>query len=156
MANRKRSNKITCNKIFILNTTTYLTNTDELVKLIPIKYHRTMYPDDINPKITEVVGNFDSKKVKMKNDYSLHTEYSFGKRRFDSEIVGKYKAICEANKNGIPKLWYSKEWADQFAGFINDLTQEAIPPKLIEVHPPFSDYTDLHEFMECYKVFEEV
>lgn len=44
-----------------------------MVKLIPINYHRTMYPDDINPKITEVAGNLDSKKVTMNNDYSLLT-----------------------------------------------------------------------------------
>lgn len=123
--------------------------------LIPIQYHRSRYPDDIKPRIAEVAGNFDSNRIKVNSEYSLHTEYSFMSRKFNNEIVGKYSAICNANKRGIPMLWHSENWAIEFADFIKDLTEGNIAPKIIEIHPPFSDYSSLDKFMDNYKVFKE-
>lgn len=76
-------------------------------------------------------------------------------RKFNNEIVGKYSAICNANKRGIPMLWHSENWAIEFADFIKDLTEGNIAPKIIEIHPPFSDYSSLDKFMDNYKVFKE-
>lgn len=80
-----------------------------MANLIPIQYHRTRYPEDIKPKIQEVAGHFDCNPIKLDSPYSLHTEYSFKDRKFDNQIIVKYKEICNANKKGIPKLWYSEK-----------------------------------------------
>lgn len=126
-----------------------------LACLIPVQYHKCRYPEDIKPVISEVAGHFDISKIKIIGDYSLHTEYSFMDRKFDSRVIGKYSSICAANKRGIPMLWYSKEWAIEFADFILDLTQGQGAPKIIEIHPSFSDYSDIASFMDTYEVFEE-
>lgn len=125
-----------------------------MATLIPIQYHKCKYPYDIKPVIKEVAGHFDKSRLNAINDYSLHTEYSFAKRNFDTSIINKFKTICEANKNGIPMLWHSKKWAEEFAGFIKELTINAGSPKIIEIHPPFSDYSDIPSFISTYQVFE--
>ncbi len=51
-------------------------------------------------------------------------------------------------------LWYSKEWALDFADFIRDLAQDAPGPRVIEIHPPFSDYSDIGSFLDIYSTFE--
>lgn len=75
-----------------------------MANLIPIKYHKLSYPDGIEPKILEAAGHFDVKFINVNTPYSLHTEYSFMRRKLNSEVVSKYREICEANKNGIPML----------------------------------------------------
>ena len=126
-----------------------------MANLIPIQYHRTRYPDDIKPIILEVAGHFDIKPIKVDTSYSLHTEYSFMRRKLDNKIVSKYNEICNANKKGIPMLWYSEKWSVEFADYIKDITDGSIDPSIIEIHPPFSDYTNLEEFINNYKVFKE-
>lgn len=125
-----------------------------MVYLIPVQYHKCRYSDDIKPLITEVAGNFDVTGIPVNGDYSLHTEYSYMGRKFDSNVITKYNSICNANKKGIPMLWYSKEWAIEFADFIKDITQGNLPPKLIEVHPSFSDYSDIDSFLDIFRKFE--
>jgi len=77
------------------------------------------------------------------------------RRKFDSKIVSKYNEICNANKKGILMLWYSEKWSVEFAYYIKDITDGSIDPSIIEIHPPFSDYTNLEEFLNNYKVFKE-
>ena len=126
-----------------------------MAKLITVQYQKCMYPKDIKPNIYEVACHCDKKTLNIRGNYSLHTEYSFMGRKFDSEGIQKYNVICNANKKGIPMLWYSKEWALEFAGFIVEITKGEIPPSVIEIHPPFSDYSDLDVFIDLYKVFDE-
>lgn len=121
---------------------------------IPVQYHKSRYPLDIKPTITEVAGHFDVSRLIISGDYSLHTEYSFTEREFNSETIKKYRSICEANKRGIPMLWYSKEWALEFADFIREIAQDTKGPNVIEIHPPFSDYSDIRSFLDSYIVFE--
>jgi hypothetical protein len=123
--------------------------------LIPIQYHKLKYTDDINPAITEVAGHFDKTSVNVKGHYSLHTEYCYMARKLNSELINKYNAICTANKKGIPQLWYSRNWALEFAEFIRTITTGKHDPSIIEVHPPFSDYSDIKSFLEVYSVFEK-
>lgn len=123
--------------------------------LIPIQYHKCRYPDDIKPMIKEVAGHFDVKKINVDGDYSLHTEYSFTKRKLDSDIIKKYECIAKANQSGIPKLWYSKEWSLEFVDFLKDITQDQKVPKIIEIHPPFSDYSNIKSFIDLYQDFEQ-
>ncbi len=87
--------------------------------------------------------------------YSLHTEYSYGKRKFDTELIAAFSILCEANKDGVPQLWKSNEWAEEFSTFIIRLTQGHKSPTIIEIHPPFNDYCSLEEFSERYRIFEQ-
>ena len=122
-----------------------------------IRYHNKKYPDDILIEAEEIAGHFDVLGIAHTMKYSLHTEYSYGKRSFKNGHLGKYINIVNANKDGIPMLWYDTAWAVDFANFIIALTSGCEHPKYIEIHPPFSDYTNsLHAFMEKYKIFEDI
>jgi len=126
------------------------------MKLIPIQYHKRRYPSGINPKITEIAGNFDVSSIRCEMPYSLHTEYSFAARRFDSALVKNLSVIRKSCKNGIPQLWYDEKWASEFAHFIVALTSENKFPEIIEIHPPFNDYCpSWSRFIHNYKVFED-
>lgn len=120
-----------------------------------IEYNGIPYPEGYVSKIKEVAGHLDKENIETEDCYSLHTEYSYGKRKFESSILEKYKALREANKGGVPQLWKSEEWASEFAEFVLELTEERYPPKIVEIHPPFNDYSDIEHFVKCYKVFEK-
>ena len=120
-----------------------------------VQYGGISYPDGIEPELVEVAGHLDKEKIEPHKNYSLHTEYSYGKRSFGSRLVSMYSALQEAKKDGVPQLWKSKEWSEQFADFILNLTEGLEAPIAIEIHPPFSDYCDLELFMDRYSVFEE-
>jgi hypothetical protein len=122
-----------------------------------IRYHNKKYPDDMMIEVEEIAGHFDVMGIAHTMKYSLHTEYSYGKRSFKNGHLDKYINIVNANKNGVPMLWYDIAWAMDFANFIISLTSNCEHPKYIEIHPPFSDYTNsLHDFMEKYKIFEDI
>lgn len=121
-------------------------------KLIPVQYHNKLYPDNIKPRLFEQAGHFDVSSVDIKRKYSLHTEYSYGLRKFTSPNVQKYTNISKANKNGIPMLWYNKTWAIEFAQYICEYDTSNL--QVIEIHPPFSDYSNLESFIENYFEFE--
>ncbi len=119
-----------------------------------IKYHGQEYPPEVPLRIEEIAAHFDVKGIGGSLKRSLHTEYSFGARRFDSAVVSKYPEICAAQREGIPQLWKNETWALQFADFIFDLVGSSPAPNVIEIHPPFSDYTDIPGFIETYSKFE--
>jgi|AntAceMinimDraft_8_1070364.scaffolds.fasta_scaffold57640_2 hypothetical protein len=124
--------------------------------LIPVKYARKSYPEEITPRIQEVAGHFDVSSIRPVMPYSLHTEYCYGPRRFDSSIVRQFPTICAAQKNGIPQLWFSKQWSFEFADFIVSLVGDNEPPRIIEIHPPFDDYCpSIEDFAETYSIFEK-
>lgn len=120
-----------------------------------VQYGGNEYPDGIKPSLVEVAGHLDKEMIDRISAYSLHTEYSYGKRKLDSPLVKKYPELCNANKDGVPQLWKNEEWARQFADFILDLTKDNEAPIVVEIHPPFSDYCDLNQFIERYSIFEE-
>lgn len=73
--------------------------------LIPIKYNRRNYLPHIEAKIDEIAGHFDiSEKINTDREFSLHTEYSYGKRNFKSKILKSFPTILESNKDGVPQL----------------------------------------------------
>ena len=123
--------------------------------LIPVQYHRMEYPAQIIPSISEAAGHFDIKSLRCHGNYSLHTEYSYGSRKFSSPAVQPYDRIKSAHSHGIPKLWYDREWSMEFAEFILDCTSFRKPPEIIEIHPPFSDYADLPTFLTYFRVFQK-
>ncbi|MCK5107456.1 MAG: hypothetical protein KAQ83_01900 [Nanoarchaeota archaeon] len=90
-------------------------------------------------------------------DYSLHTEYSFGKRKFNTELIKEFTTLSNSHKNFVPKLWFNSTWAEEFAKFIIKLVNKNKSPSIIEIHPPFNDYcTSIKEFVKIYEIFEEI
>lgn len=127
------------------------------MKLIPITYHDKMYPFYIKSEIDEIAGNLDKEEINPKRKYSLHTEYSHMKRKLNSEKLSKYPMIRASSKNGVPKLWFNKTWAEEFADFIIELVGSNHDPEIIEIHPPFNDYCqNVDEFFKIYEEFEKI
>ena len=123
--------------------------------LIPVKYRRFSYPDGIQPQLQEIAAHFDKESISPSMPFSLHTEYSHGKRGWDSPLIQDLPEICRAKSAvGIPKLWVSREWALEFAVFLSRLCGNRIP-QVIEIHPPFADYSDWPHFFTVYRSFEE-
>ncbi len=119
-----------------------------------IEYNGVPYPEGYSAEIREVAGHLDKNTIEDVEKYSLHTEYSYGKRKFDTPRLSAFPVLREANKDGVPQLWKSDEWAEEFADFIIGFTQDHNSPEIIEIHPPFNDYCSLEEFAERYLVFE--
>jgi hypothetical protein len=126
-------------------------------RLIPVKYHpKINFPSHINVEVHEVHGNFHREKPlpHMHFPYSLHTECSYGEISFSAKIINYFKNIASAQKNGIPKLWENKKWADDFFKFIVWLIGPNKPPDVLEIHPPYNDYcTSLEQFLDIFNVF---
>ena len=70
-----------------------------------IEYNNIPYPEGYICKIKEVAGHLDKEEIEDKEVYSLHTEYSYGKRKFNSQILEKYLTLKESKKDGVPQLW---------------------------------------------------
>ena len=120
-----------------------------------VKYHSKLYPQDIPLKIEELAAHFDVDTLACSSlNRSLHTEYSFFKREFKTNRISKYPELLSAQKDGIPQLWKNEAWGLQFAKFIIDLNGKTTEPVVIEIHPPFNDYTDMSGFVQSYKGFE--
>ena len=119
-----------------------------------VKYHKQIYPANIPLNVEEIAAHFDISKISSTLGYSLHTEYSYGKRKFDSIVISRFPAIIEAQKDGVPQLWKSDLWAEEFSQFIIGLVEEKPYPDIIEVHPPFNDYSSMNRFIETYMIFE--
>ncbi|MBE6752915.1 MAG: hypothetical protein E7559_00940 [Ruminococcaceae bacterium] len=119
-----------------------------------VKYHNQIYPVNIPLCAEECAAHFDITTVSSMLTPSLHTEYSYGKRRFKSDLIQRFPTILEAQKNGVPQLWKSEQWANEFSQFIFALTDDWVP-HVIEVHPPFTDYATFDSFLLSYTVFED-
>ena len=125
--------------------------------LIPVKYHKRVYPSGIIPKIEEISCHFDVSSIKPNPNmaYSLHTEYSYSARKLNSSLLEEFDAIKGYNKKGIPQLWFNKEWVYQFGEYIIKIVDDLPHPKIIEIHPPFNDYCPTIEtFLDNYSIFE--
>ncbi len=119
-----------------------------------IKYHGHEYPKEIPLRLEEIAAHFDITGIKGRLGYSLHTEYSYGKRNLNSGLIANCPEIRYAQKDGVPQLWKNRTWASQFADFIFSLVGNGPDPRVIEIHPPFSDYADIEGFIDVYSVFE--
>ena len=131
----------------------------EKIKLLDhftlVEYNGVPYPEGYTTDIREVAGHLDKNSIEVTGSYSLHTEYGYGKRKLDSVFVNKFQELVSANKDGVPQLWRSIEWASEFADFIIELTRDQIPPTIVEVHPPFNDYCTMVDFATRFEVFEK-
>ena len=118
-----------------------------------VKYHKQEYPADIPLRIEECTAHFDITAASSDLRLSMHTEYSYGKRKFDSDVIKSFPAIIAAQKDGVPQLWKNEQWAKEFVQFVSTLAGTAIPA-VIEVHPPFADYCTFDSFLASYRAFE--
>lgn len=125
-----------------------------LDNFILVEYNNLPYPEGYSAQIQEVAAHFDKDAIDPQRAYSMHTEYSYGKRKHNTELIFKYPALISANKDGVPQLWKSAEWASEFADFIVDLVDGHSAPTIIEIHPPFNDYCSLAEFADRFRIFE--
>ncbi|HUU39765.1 MAG TPA: hypothetical protein VMW42_02375 [Desulfatiglandales bacterium] len=126
------------------------------MNFIPIKYGKRNYPDGIKVSIQEIAGHFDVKSIKPYMDYSLHTEYAYGGRKFSNSVVSQLETIKNSHKNSVPKLWLNEQWSREFCLFIKGIVDTHQPPKIIEIHPPFNDYcASIDKFTDVYRIFEE-
>lgn len=119
-----------------------------------VKYHSQSYPSDIPLRIEECAAHFDITAVRSALRCSLHTEYSYGRRKLDSRLIKQFPAIRSAQKDGVPQLWKDEDWALEFAQFVCALA-EGNNPAVIEIHPPFNDYIGWEGFIRNYSLFEE-
>lgn len=92
-----------------------------LDNFILVEYNNLSYPEGYIAQIQEVAAHFDKDVIDPQRAYSMHTEYSYGKRKYNTELISKYPALIAASKDGVPQLWKSAEWASEFADFIVDL-----------------------------------
>jgi len=123
--------------------------------LIPIDYRKRKYPGGIEPAVFEIAGHLDKESIDPPGAYSLHTEYSYAKRKLCSKILDDLHLLKAADSNGVPCLWQSADWAYQFFVFIKVLTKGHPPPTIIEIHPPFDDYCpSISSFLSYYEIFE--
>ena len=120
-----------------------------------VEYNNIPYPASYSAEIKEIAAHFDKGEIEIADQYSLHTEYSYGKRKFDSALLTSFPEVVASHKDGIPQLWKSDKWALEFAEFILTLTKDRNPPSVIEIHPPFNDYCTFDDFAERYCVFEK-
>lgn len=120
-----------------------------------VEYNGVPYPVGFASDIKEIAGHFDKYEIETSEKYSLHTEYSYGKRKFDSELILNFEALRTSHKDGVPQLWKSDKWAEEFADFVITLTKNKTAPIVVEIHPPFNDYCNIDLFLERYKVFEK-
>lgn len=123
-------------------------------KFILIEYNNVPYPEGFNSEIKEIAGHLDKNEIEIAEKYSLHTEYSYGARKFDSELIASFEELKSSHKNGVPQLWKSDKWAEEFAEFVIALTKDKNAPTVIEIHPPFNDYCDIDLFLKRYTIFE--
>jgi hypothetical protein len=127
-----------------------------LSKLIPVRYSRRNYPPGVKAELQEVAGHFDIKGIKPDGAYSLHTEYSYGKRKLDNVLLTGLDTIKKAHQDLIPKLWFNEKWSLEFLEFIKRLVDDNSAPEIVEIHPPFNDYCgSIGEFLDSYTGFEE-
>ena len=125
-----------------------------LDNFILVEYNNLPYPEGYSAQIQEVAAHFDKDVIDPQRAYSMHTEYSYGKRKYNTELISKYPALIAASKDGVPQLWKSAEWASEFADFIVDLVSGHSVPTIIEIHPPFNDYCSLAGFVDRFRIFE--
>ena len=125
-----------------------------LDNFILVEYNNLPYPEGYTAQIQEVAAHFDKDAIDPRCAYSLHTEYSYGKRKFNTALISQYPTLTSANKDGVPQLWKSAKWASEFADFIVDLVDGHSSPTITEIHPPFNDYCSLAEFADRFRIFE--
>lgn len=105
--------------------------------------------------MAEVAAHFGKEKIDVPNGpYSLHTEYSASKRSIPEKIKNKFPKLY-LDDNEVPRLWVNNEWASEFASWLIEIISNNVPPKVIEIHPPFvEDCENIFLFLERVDIFK--
>ncbi len=108
-------------------------------------------------RLEEVAAHFDIRYLRQELPYSLHTEYSYGARNFSNVHLKRFGRAERQREKRRSQLWKDEEWARQFAKYIFEFVKGHAAPSVIEIHPPFGDYTEnLRAFVDRYRIFEEM
>ena len=137
-----------------------------MAKLIPVIYRNMNYPPHIKANIHELSGNFAQEKLSINDfSYSLHTDSASKPQTFNSKIFSNLLHIVSVQEDGIPQLWYNKNWANDFFIFIDRLIANNNKPEVLEIHPPFNNYPIFKEcklspkkfdYCEAFKIFLDI
>ncbi|NIU82258.1 MAG: hypothetical protein GWN31_01980 [Candidatus Thorarchaeota archaeon] len=74
----------------------------------------------------------------------------------NNENLNELSTIKSAEKQGIPQVWYNKQWAEELVIFIKQFVDGGKAPEMMEIHSSFTDYyQNIEEFLQIYKHFEQ-
>lgn len=126
-------------------------------RLIRLRYGKQPTLDSGSVMMREVPAHLDVKGLKVDGPYALHTEYASKSRAFDSPLLEGLETLKASQRRGVPELWTSKTWSEEFGQFIFRLVGSSAPPDVIEIHPPFACTTStIEDFFENYGTFEAI
>lgn len=126
-------------------------------RLIRLRYGKQPVIDSDSVMMREVPAHLDVKGLKVDGPYALHTEYSSKSRTLDSPLLDGLNTLKASHRRGVPELWSSPQWSEEFGQFIFRLVGTSTPPDVIEIHPPFACTTSSIEgFLDTYSVFEAI
>ena len=126
-------------------------------RLVRLSYGKQPALDAGEAMLREVPAHFDVKVLKAGGPYALHTEYASKSRAFDSPLLEGLETLKASQRRGVPELWTSKTWSEEFGQFIFRLVGSSAPPDVIEIHPPFACTTStIEDFFENYGTFEAI
>jgi len=130
-------------------------NNNLLNQFVLVEYNNIPYPAGWISSIHEVAAHLDKEEIEQFESYSMHTEYSYGKRNLNTPLILSFPSLAEGHKDHVPQLWKSDDWAADFADFVIALAADHTAPTVIEIHPPFNDYCTLDDFVHRYRIFEK-
>lgn len=126
-------------------------------RLIRLRYGKQPALDSGSVMMREVPAHLDVKGLKVDGPYALHTEYSSKSRTLDSPLLDGLNTLKASHRRGVPELWSSPQWSEEFGQFIFRLVGTSAPPDVIEIHPPFACTTSsIEDFLDTYTVFEAI
>jgi len=128
----------------------------EIPGLTLVRYRNQRLPEGVVAGLSELPAHFDIQAVQPKGRYSLHTEYASKTRKFNSPALEGLDELKRSHRRGVPELWTSRHWAQEFAEFLFRLVGTSEAPTLVEVHPPFRGTVGgVADFLDTYRTFEK-
>lgn len=125
--------------------------------LIRLRYGKQPALVSDTAMMREVPAHLDVKGLKVDGPYALHTEYSSKSRTLDTSLLEGLDTLKASHRRGVPELWSSPQWSEEFGQFIFRLVGNSAPPDVIEIHPPFACTTSsIEDFLDTYAVFESI
>lgn len=126
-------------------------------RLIRLRYGKQPALDSGSVMMREVPAHLDVKGLNVDGPYALHTEYSSKSRTLDSPLLDGLNTLKASHRRGVPELWSSPQWSEEFGQFIFRLVGTSEPPDVIEIHPPFACTTSsIEDFLDTYTAFEAI
>lgn len=118
-----------------------------------VEYRNIPYPQGFPSHLQRLCADLDKEVLGNASGCYLDTEDAGGSRKLDSGLLMEFDLLRLSQSRGVPQLWRSEAWAEEFAAFLIALIGEGAGPSVIEIHPPFDDYCDLDGFLRHFRVF---